>query len=254
MKNFPDKIMQNVIANVITYGVLAALGITIAFLLNEGVALTVSVCANILLIGILLWLLTHKPKVERPEKQPEQVEVTVDHAERPKRYDFLPDPKKMTELNLDNSLLTEVHGKLHAQALKWSNDAKLVSFSVHVWPFRDYGYKVGMQLRFFSSWARQTRVWAFDDSGEIREAGLPTYEREERSTFDELPWVLCPDWLRMVQKAYVQVGQLPESEWSSYRAQTYSPLDATWIFTFVDGVSGRQYTFDWSPELGLKQR
>jgi hypothetical protein len=265
LRDFLDKILQNVIANLIAAGVIAGLGIAIVLLRKEGVALTISVSINILLIGACFWLLVSKVKKEKPKQKqavsqiltakqdevPEQKSEVAQTAAVPK-YNLLPDPKKMTELNLDNPFLTEVYGKLYALALKWSEDARLMSFSVHVHPYKSYSYKVAIHLEFFSSWAKQSRTWVFDDQGEISEVGLPKHTTEEISTFGELPWMQYPDWLKMVQKAYVQVGQLPEVESTNCRVQTSASL-GQWLFIFQDGVSGKEHKFKWTIEKGLRQ-
>lgn len=265
MRDFLDKILQNVIANLIAAGVIAGLGIAIVLLRKEGITLTISVSINILLIGACLWLIVSKVKKEKPKQKqavsqiltakqdevPEQESEIVQTAAMPK-YNLLPDPKKMTELNLDNPFLTEVYGKLYSLALKWSDDARLSGFSIHVYPYREYGSKVSIQLEFFSSWAKMSRVWCFDDKGDISEVGLPKHKTEEIPTFGELPWVQCPDWLKTLQKAYVQVGKLPEVERTNYRVQTSVSL-GRWLFIFQDGVSGKEHKFEWTIEKGLRQ-
>lgn len=238
MRNFLDKILENVIANLIAAGVIAGLSMAIVFLRSQGIALTVSVSLNIFLTGACFWLLLSKIK---------------NQTKAIPKYNLLPDPKSMTELNLDNSFLTEVYGKLHALALKWSDDARLWSFSVHVYPFRYYGCKILIYFRFFSSWAKQSRTWCFDEFGHIDEVGPPNHKKEEISPFSELPWMQFPNWLEMVKKAYIQIAPLPEAKSTCYWVQIDASLKSKWLFTFQDGVSGKQHQFQWTLETGLSQ-
>jgi len=262
LRAFIQRIWENVIANVVALLILAAVGWLAAFLWTRNVGLAISVFFNVALLGLCGWLLWQNRKLWRQQKAAYVRAQKVGEARRPSplakpEYELLPDPKNMTRLNIDNSLLTKLYAEVKTLATKWSDDAKFCHFYIGVHPFMYPGYyKVGIFFEFFSTWARQSRAWHFDEYGSISEVPPPNpYKGEGATVFSVLPWEEYPDWLETLHKAYTQIGPLPEVPYTEYALHVFSypASPCRWMAVFIDGVSGREYIYEWDSTRGLRR-
>lgn len=252
LKAFVQRVVENIVANVIAVLILAGIGWLVTFLWTRNIGLAISVFFNVALLWVCGWLLWQYQKLQREQVTEKAMDVAITRG-KPK-YDLLPDPKNMTHLNIDNALLTKLYADVRALATEWSNDAEFCGFWVAVSPFEPTAGKVRIYLVFFSPWARQSCIWGFDEYGEIREPSLPQHKEDvEQSAFSKLPWEDCPQWLEMLKKAHTQVGRLPESEDTDYQLMVFPGSPDRWTVEFRDGVSGRTYCYDWDTVRGLRR-
>lgn len=187
------------------------------------------------------------------ERQPEidtiELPAPLRARGKKKKNALLPDDVKITELNVDNSLLDEVHEKAHRKAINIYHDAQLSRFCIQVHPFQEVGERVNIYLDFYSKWADRTCDFVYHESSR-QVKHLPPNRRPtddyDRGVFTTLPWKKSPQWLRFLKRVSVRIPPLPVTTGTNYHLSALSSPSTYWSVTFDDQFSGDKYSFEWS--------
>lgn len=218
-----------------------------------GVQGILTIIVIILAVIIPIVIVPRFAGVEKPEDiitpapeqipAPEQQEVVYEYQSP----FFLPDENEKWRLNIDNSLLTDLYDKAHGLAVTQFQDAKLSGIIIFVCPYRTWG-KVTIYFEFYSQWADRTCNYMFCDAISITEikAGKVVELDLPRVTFDELPWLRCPEWPQALRKACEKAGPLSASENSFYALGAYGRNEPEWSIIFEDGITGDEFNFTWN--------
>jgi hypothetical protein len=156
----------------------------------------------------------------------------------------------ITNISIDNALLTSLYGQSIGLALVKYDDAKLQSFSFVYHPY-PYPSNYSIFFNFYSAWADRICEYSSYNGGTVQISELwPDVQANndlERVTFEELPWLQNPDWLRFLRKSSQKVGPLSPLGTTYYVVATEA-YEKRWSVTFYDGASGNNYRFTWNGE------
>jgi hypothetical protein len=154
----------------------------------------------------------------------------------------------ITNINIDNTLLASLYGQAVGLAMSKYDDAKLSEFGILVYPHRPLGTRTYVYFWFYSSWADRVCHYGCYDGQNVNKTPTldqPAISDSDRATFSQPPWVNSPDWLGFIRKSYQKVGTLSSVDATYY--DILAPADnAYWSLVFFDGISGKEYWFDWN--------
>lgn len=181
---------------------------------------------------------TNKPEIQQDEVAPQKLS---------QEWSF-------TDLNINNTIVTNTYKQIYEQILIEHHDAKLANFFLIVYPYSEDG-NFYLHFVFYSPWSDKcfTYIGFGYESGPInvRESkpAKPVEYEYERAVFSKLPWIEHTDWLGIVSLAYEKIGPLPSVPETYWSISAY-PYDDTidWLVSFQDGVTGKIYRFAWNGE------
>ena len=238
-------------------GVGAAAGIAaivLSILQYRGIDISlihISIAANIVL-GIALAIIARqarkwKRKYEDANSRLEKIMAMLEkRAQGSKRKGFfLPDINAIWKLNIDNALLTQLHGQALGLAVTKFQDAKLCDFDIIVNPYQND--RVSILFRFYCGLADRACIFIIGEQGDWHESlpSEPVIDELHRITFNELPWLSAPDWLQFLRKSCEKVGPLSPATWTQYHMATRAYMNEKWSISFKDGVTGAESNFSW---------
>jgi len=181
--------------------------------------------------------------------QKDKAETAVSSERETQKESLLPVSAKITELNIDDKMLDQIHAEAHRKALNIYEDAQLSNFTIQVIPFDKSGRpRVNIYMEFYAKWADRTCRFQYSDIDHELKHSTPdkrpivNYNRE---VFTTLPWKTHPNWRQFLRRAYDKIKPLPKDEKTCYHLSAHAYRGVYWTVVFEDGFTGNEYPIEW---------
>jgi hypothetical protein len=163
-------------------------------------------------------------------------------------------PGAVLDFGLHNELLGRTYVVALEQARQEVSDAALQGMSITFEPYIKHGSRVFWAF-YFHSPALGRRYYYYCHPTHAVEELPPSKPAPRARVLSALPWIACPNWLRILRTAHDKIGPLPRVEETRCRvsvsegALSSLPL---WTADFEDGDTGHSFSFEWTSEDDLR--
>jgi hypothetical protein len=159
-------------------------------------------------------------------------------------------PNVPMKLSISNDFLDELYDQARNQAVNIHHDAKLLCFTIQVFPFQILGSRVNIYFTFYSKTADKVSKFALDETIGRIEHSPPIRARKKdfpNDVFTKLPWRKSPNWQDFLDRVYELENPIHEASGSNYhlRAVPYNNKYA-WSLEYVDFSGGDDFSYEWT--------
>lgn len=212
------------------------------------VTIALNAILAIALILVAVWNARLKHKYENISGRLEEIKEFVEKQMKTMKQQrvLLSDPDYIWKLNIDNTLLTQLHGQAHGLAMIEFEDAKLSRLGIIVNPYQAHD-RVSILFTFYSKWADRVCTCIVTEVRNMNKSvpSHPATDELDRVTFDEPPWLRDPNWPQFVRKACEKAGPLSRADWTGYHVSAMAWNEPPWDISIKDGATGREVDFSW---------
>jgi hypothetical protein len=241
MRRIISIIVASMLFIIVGYFILSGIILLTAFWTGLSVALIP------IALGILYW--GFKPQLNRLFKEnrdtkESKVETTIATKEEKQKSALLPEKIKIIKINIDNDFLDKIYEQTRREAIEMYHDAQLSSFSIQVFPFQDHQ---NVYFDFYSKFANKICTFIYFGLYKQVEHRSPDKRQSiesEKGVYTILPWKKSPQWMKFIERAYIQIVPLTPHEKSCYHLLSNS-MEKYWALNFEDGFNGEEYSFRW---------